>query len=101
MARRARPTLQLSSVSDSAKRNDTVAASNHSPIAIAPTTATVISRCMSGRRLRAANHALTTTNRAPRRAAARYAAISGHGIGALAWLPRSLQAAAKPPASTT
>ena len=36
---------------------------------------------MSGRKLRAANHALTTTNRAPRRAAARYAAISGHGIG--------------------
>ncbi len=42
-ARLARPTLQLSSTRDCAKRKLTVAASNHSPIATAPMTVIVIS----------------------------------------------------------
>ena len=60
-ARRARPTLQLSSASERANRKATVAASSHSPMAIAPATAITISRFMSGRRRRAAYHALTST----------------------------------------
>ena len=65
MARRARPTLQLSSARDRAKRNATVAASNHSPMVMAPMTAIIISRWMSGRSRRAAYHAFGRTNRPP------------------------------------
>ena len=64
-ARRARPRLQDSSASERANRNVTVAASNHSPIPIAPSTATVISRFMSGRRRRAASQALGAMCHAP------------------------------------
>ena len=71
IARRARPTLQLSRTSDRANRKVTVAASNHSPIAMAPNTATVISKLISGRRLRAADQALMATNRPPKTTAAR------------------------------
>ena len=48
---RARPTLQLSSNSESANRKATVAASKYSPIVMAPSTAMIISRFMSGRRV--------------------------------------------------
>ena len=61
IARRALPMLQLSSVSDKANRKATVAASNHSPMPIAPATAITIRRLMSGRRRRAACHAFTST----------------------------------------
>ena len=65
MARRARPTLQLSSVNESANKKATVAASNHSLIAMAPTTAMTINRFISGRSRRAAYQALTATKRTP------------------------------------
>ena len=71
-ARRARPTLHDSSASDNANRNDTVAASNHSPIATAPMTAIVISRFMSGRSRRTANQAFGATNQAPQTIAIAY-----------------------------
>jgi len=48
-ARRARPRLHASSASANAKKNETVAASNQAPMPIAPATATIISRFMSGR----------------------------------------------------
>ena len=50
MALRARPMLHASRTSESEKRKDTVAASNHSPMTMAPNTAMVISRFMSARR---------------------------------------------------
>lgn len=65
MARLARPMLQDSSASEKANRNDTVAASNHSPMTIAPATAIVISRFMSGRNRRIASHALGATVNSP------------------------------------
>jgi hypothetical protein len=61
IARRARPTLQASRVSDSANRKATLAASNHSPMPMAPAIAITIKRLMSGRSRRAAYHALTST----------------------------------------
>ncbi len=66
MARRARPTLQLSRVSDNANRKATVAPSNHSPMPMAPATAMTINRFMSGRSRFAANHALGSTKRTPK-----------------------------------
>ena len=47
-ARRARLTLHDSSKSDSENKKATVAASSHSPIAMAPMTATVMSKFLSG-----------------------------------------------------
>lgn len=64
-ARRARPMLHASSARDSANRKATLEASNHSPSAIAPMMATVISRFMSGRSRTAEIHALRMTNRRP------------------------------------
>lgn len=62
--------VQRSSANDSEKRKATVAPSSHSPISAASAIATTISMSMSGRRLRAANHALTATKRAPNAIAA-------------------------------
>ena len=66
-ARRARPTLQASRVSDRAKKKATVAASSHWPIATAPTTATTMSRFMSGRSRLSAAHAFGSTVQTPAR----------------------------------
>ena len=78
MARRARPALQLSSASERANRNETVAASSQSPRATAPITATVISRFISGRTRRTASNALGSTTHRPIRMAAAKAAREGH-----------------------
>jgi hypothetical protein len=68
-ARLARPTLHASSASDRANRNDTVAASNHSPMMTAPRTAMVISRFMSGFNRRSANQQTDTAGSRVRRRA--------------------------------
>ena len=64
-ARLARCTLQDSSRRETANRNETVAASNHSPIAAAPITAMVINKFMSGRKAMIARHAFGRTNHTP------------------------------------
>lgn len=64
-ARRARATLQDSSVRETAKRNATLAASNHSSMATAPQTAIVIRRFMSGRSRRNADHAFGRMHQRP------------------------------------
>jgi len=63
--RRARATLHDSRRSDSENRKATVAASNHSPMAMAPITARVIRRFMSGRKRRTAESALGRMNQPP------------------------------------
>ena len=50
---------------ESAKSDDTVAASNHSPMPIAPATAMAIRRFMSGRKERTAYQALGKTIQSP------------------------------------
>ena len=79
MAWRARPALQLSSVSDKANRKETEAASSQSPRPMAPMTATVISRFMSGRCRRIASHALGKTNHKPITTATASTAWAGTG----------------------
>ena len=74
MARRARPTLQDSRSSDSAKRKATVAPSACSPIATAPSTATVISTFMSRESERKERRAFGITSQPPVTIAARKAA---------------------------
>ena len=64
-ALRARPTLQDSNAKERANKKLTVAASNHCPIPIAPSTAIVISRFMSGRNRRSEYQAFGSTNQAP------------------------------------
>ena len=79
-ALRARPTLQDSRARDRAKKNATVAASKNSPSPIAPATATIIRRFMSGDNLRAADHALGATSQAPNTTASMNSPISTRGI---------------------
>ena len=64
-ALRARPTLHDSRARESANRKLTVAASNHSPMPMAPSTAMVISRFISGRKRRIEYQAFESTNQAP------------------------------------
>jgi hypothetical protein len=65
IALRARSTLHDSRRSASEKRKVTAAASNHCPITIAPSAATVMRRFMSGRRARAERSALGAMYHAP------------------------------------
>ncbi len=78
-ARRARFTLHDSSASDTANRNVTTAASNHSPIAAAPITAIAISKFMSGRSCRTAPIARGTMNQPPHTMAVTYSTTESVG----------------------
>ena len=61
------------------RKKETVAASNHSPIATAPRTATVMRRFMSGRRRRAERHALGATYQPPATMPRTYSALATQG----------------------
>jgi hypothetical protein len=98
-ARRARPMLHASSANDNEKRKETVAASNHSPMIIAPSTAIVISRFMSGRRRRAANHAFGATSQPPETIAAAYRTRAAAGTAGARPTPSEPSAAGTPPST--
>ena len=98
-ARRARPMLHASRVRDTANRNATVAASNHSPSAMAPMIATVISRFMSGRSRTNESHALRSTKRTPHRMPTAYSPMATGGTVTAPPRPSLPRAGPMPPAA--